>query len=763
MDGENEFDDVKVVSVTGKGYRDKPRHKKEKKKCWNPSLRLRTVLFYLVVAIIFIVVAVVGVNLIRDNLEVLDREALQKSIDRFTMLFWFDIGRLIPYTRHAAWQRVTAEAAMNPSKENIDRFVQRFLNTSVVYHPDGTAEHVYRCGSLINYWGILAKNFTTLWYDYHPGQNGQYCTLPPFRRGPPPKFPEAYFRSIILSKYVPENGWVSVFCPAVVTDTMTISIEAIMIPDDNGNITDKTVYGYLVAAKTIEPHLSTFADNIPGCISMVGPEASQEYRANFDETDWKMWNSSVAGTFSSVYTFTGVPNFTLRDSKYLKNCPVRYCPSIPLFNDTEKMMTGYFNLCGLDPNKVRKDRITCMNFRLDRPMSRVTEGTNPVIMLAVLIVLLMIILFILFIIFLDLAVLRRVVNLSNIIRKQTQKQREVFKDVDERVEKKRARKNSDDDSVHGGDEIKNLKLAVEQNTYRLRKRVEAINDVIKMERQRIVRHKQAMQLLSLWCDRNEFFPGLRPNAMLLRYEPTRSLDDLLSNPLAVEYLKSHCDTDCTLENLFFLLDVSWLLELEIAEDAEQDPAKAKQIHDVASDTALTIIERYIAEDAPQQINISSAAFKVIRDMGKSYKRGMFDGAVGEVKLMLSTDILPRFQSSTAYTAMSENLYVDAFASEEDSGFSSETVSTAGSVLSDEADAGVSNMVAFNFRNLYSKFESETDLGSTCTNELSVIDYPATESTIVTEAHTEIRLGTVASSNRDPSDKDSSSSESDDSD
>jgi len=264
-----------------------------------------------------------------------------------------------------------------------------------------------------------------------------------------------------------------------------------------------------------------------------------------------------------------------------------------------------------------------------------------------------------------------------------------------------------------------------------------------------------MQMLSLWCDRNEFFPGLRPNAVLLRYEPTRSLDDLLSNPLAIEYLKSHCDSDCTLENLFFLLDESWLSELEAAEDEEQDPAMRKQIHEVASATAQTIIERYIVEDAPQQINVSAATFKILREKGGEYQRGMFKDAVGEVKLMLNTDILPRFQARTVYTAMSENLYIDSFV-EEDSGLSSDSVSTVGSVLSDDAGPANTGVVAFNFRNLYATFDGETDLASTCTNESSVIDDEPTTTSTGTGKHEIILGGTALStSTKDTSTKDGS--------
>jgi len=271
---------------------------------------------------------------------------------------------------------------------------------------------------------------------------------------------------------------------------------------------------------------------------------------------------------------------------------------------------------------------------------------------------------------------------------------------------------------------------MEQNNAVQRRRLEAVNESLKLEQQKAMRHKQALQLLNLWCGRKEFFPGLRLNAAELRYEPNRSLDDLLSNPLAIEYLKVHCDNDRTLENLWFLLDVSWLSELETAEDGEEDAEKRKKIRAVCVATAETILARYIAVDAPQQINVSAGCFEALRGKGKSYQRGMFKDAVGEVKLMLDTDILPRFQKTTVYTAMSENIFVDSFAEADESGFSSETVSTAGSVLedSDTGDAGVNNMFAFNFKNLYGAFDaaSEAD-ASTFTDASLLVDGPVVTS------------------------------------
>jgi len=435
-------------------------------------------------------------------------------------------------------------------------------------------------------------SFETLWYEYHPGDMKRYCTLPTITPDTPslpsPIFPPEYFRNLIQNSSTsdhPENGFVGIFSPERVTYPMFINVESIIIPDATGNVKGRQIYGYLVSAKTIKYHIGTYANSVPGCIATIFTDDEVNNFSKFDEEMWdfdkEIWDTTIAGTLDpKENTFSGVPRFTKRHVEDLQN-PLRVCPSIPLFNDTDEMMTGYFRLCSNPPKKNVNN--TCIFFRMDRPMSRREEGTTPMIVLAILIIFLIIFLFVLFIIFLDRAVLSRVVNLSNIIRMQTLQHHEDFTDKNIMLNEdgKNKSKGEGEDKPSGkasirGDEIANLKSAIEQNTYRFRKRTEAVNDVVKMERQKTLRHKQAMQLLSLWCNRYEFYPGLRPNAVLLRYEPTRSLDDLLSNPLAVEYLKSHCDTDCTQENLFFLLDVAWLSELEAAEERQEDPLSASR-------------------------------------------------------------------------------------------------------------------------------------------------------------------------------------------
>jgi len=205
------------------------------------------------------------------------------------MLFIDDIERLQPYTKHAAWQKITVEAALEvkmfnktnknpwavPNGPAITKFIQRYLNTSVAHYDDGTVERVYRCGSMVNFWAIIDPDtYSTLWFEYHEPSESDYCTLAPITgprlAGPPlgPIFPEFFLRSITQSTNDTEKGWMSVFRPGFIDEPMSISIETIMIPDESGSFKNSTIYGYLLAAKMIKYHMQSFADNLPGCVSV---------------------------------------------------------------------------------------------------------------------------------------------------------------------------------------------------------------------------------------------------------------------------------------------------------------------------------------------------------------------------------------------------------------------------------------------------------------------------------------------------------------
>jgi len=744
MDSGIELDDIQVVEVTGKAYKDRrPRSKRSGCSC-NPSLRATTILIFVCIGIIYVIGVIIANVRMRVSLEELDEGACGDSVNRFTLLMFDDMVKLQQLTRHAAWSNLTAEAMLHPDDElTFNYWVQTYLNNSALYDENGMPVldenglmiYAYNTGSEINYWALIDKDFNTTWRVYYP--DDENFRVGPILTEPAPIIPPKFFKEALKDVKKPEDyttGWYTVYKPDVVQEPLIVTVEAIMVPNAVGEIEDFTVYGYVVAARTVRPRLTLFADSVPTCISMI---SRMDDDKDFDDDDVSHWKDSTPGTFTGKREFSGKATFMQRDKKYLEKSKTRVCPAIPLFNMTDKLMTGYFNLCGFDPEK---DEQSCFLMRFDRPMSMVDQGTRPVIYLSIEIIGMMVILCVIFVIFLDCVVLRRIVNLSNVIRKQTHGHQAAQKDTEEdtatasaaeeKNEQKRggssggkkgksarSSEGSRTTSSDGGaapaygasarDEIGNLKRVMEQNALGLRKRLESVNESIKIEQQKTIRHKQAMQLLNLWCGRKDYFPGLRPNAMQLRYEPNRSLDDLLANPLAIEYLKSHCDSDRSLENLWFLLDVSWLEELETAEDNEDDPQKRQQIHDVASASAMTILSRYIAVNAPQQINISAATFKTLREKGDVYERGMFEAAVSEVKLMLNTDILPRFQKSSAYSAMSETLFIDNSGGGDESEFSDETVSTAGSILTDEGEdgeGGVARVFAHTFKNLHTTFD-----------------------------------------------------------
>jgi len=756
MKGDIELDDVLVVDVTGKAHKDKVPSGKSGRDC-SPSLRVKTILIFIIIGIIYVLGVVVGNVLMRQSLEALDEGSCNTSINRLALLIFDDMAKLKPLTRTYSITLPAVEFVNDPwNQTTVTNFVGSAMNTSYLLdeHGNMVLDPVtfmpltqYSPGSEINYWAILDTNFNTIRSVYYPQSPTDTNLLAGFAQvNPQPEFSADFYRRVVKESGRPFDGWVKLHIadggPDDVREPYIVCFQPIMMPGEKSETADDTIYGYLVTNRQLKPRMRLFSDSVPSCISMIHIDGDETY---FDKTDLKMFDKVTPGTLSGDKTYGGKPAFLKRAKKNVEKVDIRNCPAVRLFNETDDLMTGYMKLCGDDPKKMGEKAASCISFRLDRPMSMVEQGTEPVILLSVEIIVMMVFLCIIFVIFLDCVVLRRIVNLSNVIKKQTHGHTEAMKDgaaeeydAEEEVKSRAGGKKGKSASGSGDhsrtstsseggstpapqnprDEIGNLKRIMEQNALGLRKRLEAVNDSIKVEQQKTIRHKQAMQLLNLWCGRKDYFPGLRPNAMQLRYEPTRSLDDLLSNPLAIEYLKSHCDSDRTLENLWFLLDVSWLNELEDAEDKEEDAQKRKQIHQVASSSAKTILARYIAVNAPQQINISAGSFQSLREKGDVYERGMFDAAVGEVKLMLNTDILPRFQKSTAYSAMSETLFIDSCGGGDESEFSDETVSTAGSILTDEGEegeGGVARVFAHTFKNLHNTFDvgrDNTDNSST---------------------------------------------------
>jgi len=757
-----ELDEVEVVEVAGKAHHDGTRAKK--KRCAPPSLRCATLIIFIVMAIIYVAGVAVGNVLMFNSLDTLDMRAANASINRFTWLMQYDMLKMQDMVKSfgktdaavASIQNLISHPEMDP-EDAVFSFVRNYLNTTAVYDQEGKQTGV-KYGVDANFWALLDKDYKTKYSLYYP--NGPAGA----ERSAAPKINPGVFKSIVadlkvsLRLLIPNEG-----------DDKLMFVSVAPITNASGT----EVQGYLVAGRSLSSRLQNYADNAPICLVIQDGRPEPGVPPVWDDVDRKMFATVASGTFGNNKSFTGVPDtteikkrvFLRRDTPSVQKTPGRICPTFPVYEDAENSKVGYVNFCDLDPDQY-KDVATCFLMRVDRPQAMVDMGNIRIISLSLEVGITMFVLGAVFLALLDFFVLRRIVNLSNVIKQQGS-QTQGDKDEKEEEEDKKGSKEDDQEDLnseargksgksskaksgtsasgtsegsytsHSSDfivttststrhrskreEIESLKSDMEQNALGLRKRLDDVNNSIKSEQQKNIRHKQGMQLLNLWRGRKDYFPGLRPNALQLRYEPSRNVDDLLSNPLAIEYLKTHCASDHTLENVWFILDVSWLQELEAAEDKEDDMAKRHQIHDVAACTAKTIMERYICENAPQMVNLSAGTFKKLRESGDQYTRHMFDEALGEVKMMLTTDIIPRFQTSMAYSAMSETLYVDTSGEADESEFSDETVSTAGSILTDateEGAGGVAQVFAHTFKNLNTAFEVDHNASTVSTSTTS---------------------------------------------
>ena len=716
------------------------------------------------------------------NLQDLDQDTCQQNLNRVALSFGSDLDRLRQLIDHYAFWNETVGVANNHSK--LDDFITANFKTNITWNTGLEINYLAFLDIDMNVWNDTG-NYSVYYYpppEYNASKSdseNQVQTIPATEDKDIPLFAK---RHLDVMKEMHGNvTWGTITVDSRLHKSFIVTCVPIMNGTDNKE--DKEVYGFILAARNLRPRLHRYANDVP--VSLVfGVEGDSQVRWN--KTDENMFSKVVSGTLKgdcvhgTDCTFDGSAAFRkmsiheVGDAKRKGETVVpeeaqRHVPESRLFDETSELMVGYYILNDIAAGA----EVPGVRIRVDRPMAMTNQGSRPVLILSIEIIVMMIVLCVIFLIFLDCVVLQRIVELSKIIRKQTQSH---MHSEDDQSSVGTSEEDADGDGAHhhahgkrgkssgsgaesdatsstgdtssssgAHDEIGNLKRAMEANSVGLRKRLEAVTEAIMAEQQKTIRHRQAMQLLNLWCGRRDYFPGLRPNAMQLRYEPTRNLDDLLANPLAVEYLKSHCETDRSLENLWFLLDVSWLEELEKAEDNEDDPEQRAQIREVASGAAMTILSRYLAPNAPQQINVSAATFESMRKRGDVYERGMFDEAVGEVKLMLDTDILPRFQKSTAYTAMSETLFIDQSGGADESEVSDETVSTAGSILTDEAedtDGGVTRVFAHTLKNLHTTFDiarDQTDGSSTYSADSS---HAASTTALPTSAAASRHAGTT---------------------
>jgi len=647
-----------------------------------------------------VVVIVENVEL-NKSFETLEVSECRRSINRVSAMVATELITLQKLVEQYSFWDVTVEVTLDHSKVE-DFILDNFMMNETSYNVDLE----------INYIAFVDNaTFKTWWSVYYPppaDNSAQVADGEPSEKSPVVD-PDTLSK-VAQSMSNPSLGWQHIMVPAVVPELFMMSVEPIMKSTEE----DDTVFGYLVVGRNLKPRLQSIADDVPTCLAA---ETHPDDIDQWDTTDKKNFRKVKKGSFNDDNTYGGEPVFVRRSNDELSKCSLRLCPED--FSVTDEMMSGYFELCDMEPGGPFD--VTCVRMRLDNAMYMEDQGSGSITILTVFISLLMAILCVIFVVFLDFVVLQPIVNLSKVLEKQANWEeddmdRSLFGDSNEAASEARLVTKS-----NSGDEIGKLKRAMEQNASGLRRRLKIVDHALKVEQRKTMRRGQAIQLLNLWRGHETFFPGLPPNAVQLRYEPPRNIDDLLTNPLAIEFLKTHCETDSTLENLWFILDVSWLDELEKSRDKEQDPERRGQLLQVASFAAATIMERYIAVNATQLVNVSADTFKKLREKD-GYERGMFEDAVNEVKMSLSMDIIPRFQKNPSYAAMSEALYINSAGEGGygEDGYSSDTASSADTILTDDGDddGGVARVFAKTFKNLHTNFVPDSDVGSTFSTNTS---------------------------------------------
>jgi len=699
--GDIELDDLEIVEVSGKAYNDTKKNDSRKKGRCHLSLRNTTLLIFFGLLVLYVVGIVIQNAVMKVSFEDLEMSECKRSVNRVSISISTDMVSL----RELAQQYAFWNEAVNLTKypeENLELFVEdNFMNDDSI-----------NADLKLNFIGFVDLEFNT-WYSlYYPPPPDNSAQVGEEEAEVVPEIKPEIIRQAAEKREDETEGFSLIIIPDKAKDLFFIAIEPIM---DSVNESDESVYGYLMMGRNVAPRVQSFSNDVPTCISIECQTGSE----NWDEEDIKAFEESTPGSFNDDDTYAGEPAYRIRPFEFFDQAKNRFCPEEGV-NATPNIMAGYFSLCDFEPEDGNYS--TCVRIRLDNPMSLMAQGNRPVGILSASIIVLMVVLCIIFVIFLDCVVLRPIVNLSKVLEKQAQWQDDEDAELNYRRRKGKSAhgsndhsqgtSNSDESGSGANDEIGKLRRAMEQNATGLKRRLKAVDKELKNEQLKTARHRQAMQLLNLWRGHKNFFPGLRPNAMELRYEPPRKLDDLLSSPLAIEFLKSHCESDRSLENLWFLLDVSWVEELEKAREHEENAEKRKQIHEVAIAASNAVIDRYVGAGAAQPINISSATSKRLREKQGTYERGMFSAAVSEVKMLITTDILPRFQKSPAYVAMSEALFSIAPAGTESdvSEFSDESGSTAGSILTDDGDedAGVARVYAQTFKTLHTNFAATSD-------------------------------------------------------
>jgi len=513
------------------------------------------------------------------------------------------------------------------------------------------------------------------------------------------------------------DRWMGVLSPPTVGGQSSPVFIAAWEPCTFSTTGDSSHHGYMLWAREIRPQLQELSDSVPSCITAWG--LSDGHNETMSAAVTEALAKVVPMELTENGDWLGTPLVDSIPTAEIAAERDRFCPHVPLYSvNTLKTMTVFFRICdgfdGHPPGPL---------FRIDREEVMRRTANMPIIVSLSESLGLLVFISLAFILFLDFAVLRRVENLSITVMQSTTQiseglpsalsmattpdspnirvppvstsfrrsaslaaLRKAGTSTASLMAQQDDRDNADSDEdvvttvsspssrtttsgLAAADEIEVLRKAVRATISAARSRVEQTHAEIREGDRRAERHRHAMQLLNLWCGRRKAFPDLQEKAKRdTRMLHSCDLDQLLANPIAVEFLKAHCRSEHSLESLLFLLDVAWLQELEIAEDEEVLCVNKRSMHDAAVAAAMAIVARYIVAGAPMEINASAESLQRLRAQDPAqYERGMFEALAREVRLAFDIDVLPRFRATTSFAALCEILDIEAGSATSSSG------------------------------------------------------------------------------------------------
>ena len=528
-------------------------------------------------------------------------------------------------------------------------------------------------------------------------------------------FSEYYLPGVIGVQATKDKGVVPAFFTTTASQDLPDEYHGIVVLPDTGTpmilaqlpITysthsDGSTMGYMIFAKNLEPRVKAYAEEIAGCLTIwVGEEELAEVSG--------VANGMSAGYIATDGEWIGSIHHNSWRTSHLNADSYRVCPQELEFDELPQSAAGYIKV-----GDEVDSHDSYFVIRVDLPETMYDTGKPPTGLLFGISMGCILVFIIVGYTYLDLNVLHRLSRIKKFLEKFKREHEEELAEAKlEKTAGFRWRKNNSkrmssaaalqeintENAVAGGggsaktgvpgtsdsstgtgpsdksstsgddnrnnerDEIGKLGAALIFSTKAMERDIAVINRDIRTQRRWRRRFELACRLMNFWGGRTKAFPGLyskdpaAPDYALTNYNDM-TIDVLLSRPICMEFLRIYAETGEVQENILFLLDVSWLKELERAFDDESDVDKRDRIQETIKDSVTHIFSRYIKSGAPNELNIAGDTMASIRAQEGTYYRGMFSAVIAEIKMLVATDVLIKFKSTAQYAAMSEALDIE---------------------------------------------------------------------------------------------------------